>query len=112
MIRAHLIAALSCLLLATAAPPAALAASQGDLETMSRMALLLGRAVGCGLDTDRAVKAISAWLDQTFPPGSAEQARYLQAFGADVRRHAQQQQSGDTPDSCADVGQALDAMNW
>jgi hypothetical protein len=112
MVRERLVAALCSLLLGTAAPPVALAASAEDLETMSRMALLLGRAVGCGLDTDHAVKAISAWLDQTFPPGSAEQTRYLQTFGADVRRHAREQMKGDTPDSCADVANALSAMNW
>ncbi len=112
MIRDRLVAALSCLLLGTAVAPAALAASAADLETMSRMALLLGRAVGCGLDTHRATGAIGAWLDQVFPPGSADHMRYLQAFGADVRRHARQQQQGDTPDSCADVAEALSAVNW
>ena len=92
--------------------PAALAASPADLETMSRMALLLGRAVGCDLDTRSATRAIGAWLDQTFPPGSADRTRYLPAFAADVRGHARQQQQGETSDSCADVAQALNALNW
>ena len=112
MIRERLIAALCCLLLGAAAAPAAMAASAADLESMGRMALLLGRAAGCGLDTQRAVKAISAWLDQTFQPGSAEHTRYLQEFGAAVRRHARQQQKGESPDSCADVADALSAVNW
>jgi hypothetical protein len=112
MIRVRLIAALCSLLVGAAAARVTEAASAADLETMSRMALLLGRAAGCGLDTQRAVKAIGAWLDQTFPPGSAEHTRYLQAFGADVRRHAQQQQNGETPDSCADVASALNAVDW
>jgi hypothetical protein len=112
MIRERLVAALSCLLLGTAASPVALAASAADLETMSSMALLLGRAAGCGLDTRRATGAIGAWLDQIFPPGSADHMRYLQAFGDDVRRHARQQQQGDTPDSCADIAEAFNAMNW
>jgi hypothetical protein len=103
---------LAALLLGSGLGPAGLAASAADLETMSRMALLLGRAVGCGLDTRRATGAIGGWLDQAFPPGSADHLRYLQAFGADVRRHAQQQQQGDTPDSCADVAEALSAVNW
>jgi hypothetical protein len=113
MIRDRLVALLCWLFLGTAgAAPAAAAASAQDLESMRGMALLLGRAIGCGLDTDRAVKAIGAWLDQTFPPGSAEQTRYLQAFGADVRQHARQQQSGDSPDSCADVADALKSVDW
>ncbi len=112
MIRGRLVAALSCLLLGAAVQPVALAASAADLETMSQMALLLGRAAGCGLETGRATNAIGAWLDQLFPPGSADHLRYLQAFGTDVRRHARQQQQGDSPDSCADVAEALNAMNW
>jgi hypothetical protein len=112
MLKRRVIAALSCLLLDAAAPPGAVAASPEDLESMGRMALLLGRAVGCGLDTRRAVHAISTWLDQTFPPGSADQTRDLQVFGADVRRHAEQQQKGESPDSCAEVADALKAVNW
>ncbi len=103
---------LTALLLGAELAPAVLAASPADLETMSRMALLLGRAVGCDLDTRRAAHEIGAWLDQTFPPGSTDQARYLPAFAADVRRHARQQQQGETSDSCADVAQALNALNW
>ena len=112
MLKAGFVAALFCLLLGAGTPAAARAASAADLETMGEMALLLGRAVGCGLDTDRAAAAISAWLDQTFPPGSTDQARYLPAFSADVRRHAREQQSGDSPDSCADIAAALEAVNW
>jgi hypothetical protein len=112
MVRRCVIAALSCLLVGATIPPPVRAASAEDLETMGRMALLLGRAVGCGLDTRRAVAAISAWLDQTFPPGSGEQTRYLQGFGADVERHARQQQKGESPDSCAEVADALKAVNW
>jgi hypothetical protein len=112
MYREPFIAALAGLFLSMAATPAARAASEDDLAVMSRMALLLGRALACDLNTDRAAKAISAWLDQTFPPGSAEQMRYLQVFRADVERQAAQQKNGDSPDSCADVAQALKTMNW
>ena len=103
---------LSAMLLGSGLGPAGLAASPADLVTMSQMALLLGRAAGCGLDTRGATRAIGAWLDRTFPPGSADQARYLPDFTADVRRHARQQQQGETSDSCADVAQALKALNW
>ncbi len=110
--RLSAIAFSALVLLGPGIQPAALAASAADLETMDRMALLLGRAVGCDLDTRRATRAIGAWLDQTFPPGSADRTRYLPVFTADVRRHAQQQQQGDTSDSCADVAEALNALNW
>lgn len=103
---------LPTVLLGLGLAPAALAASPADLETMNRMALLLGRAVGCDLETRRATHAIGAWLDQIFPPGSADRTRYLPAFAEDVRRHAREQQQGLTADSCDDVAQALNALNW
>jgi hypothetical protein len=65
------------LLLGVAVAPVAKAASKADLERMNNMALLLGRAAGCGLDTDRATRVVGAWFDQTFPPGSIDQKRYL-----------------------------------
>jgi hypothetical protein len=105
-------AALSALLLGTCIAPAAAAASKADLERMSNMALLLGRAAGCGLDTARATRVIGAWFDQTFPPGSIDQKRYLPIFTRDIRRHAEQQQSGNSPDSCTDIAEALHTMRW
>jgi hypothetical protein len=88
------------------------AASEADLQRMNNMALLLGRAAGCGLDTARATGVIGAWFDQTFPPGSIDQMRYLPVFAREVRRHAEAQQSGNSPDSCADVAQAFGTMRW
>lgn len=105
--------AIGCTLLVGAAgAPVAKAASEADLQRMSNMALLLGRAAGCGLDTSRATDVIGTWFDQTFPPGSIDQKRYLPAFAKEVRRHAAAQQSGDSPDSCGDVAQAFDTMRW
>jgi hypothetical protein len=103
---------IGCVLFAAAVAPVAQAASKADLERMNNMALLLGRAAGCGLDTDRATKVIGAWFDQTFPPGSIDQKRYWPVFTKGVRRHAAQQQSGDSPDSCADIAQAFYTMRW
>jgi hypothetical protein len=92
--------------------PVAEAASEADLARMNNMALLLGRAAGCGLDTTRATSVIGAWLDQTFPPGSIDQMRYLPVFTREVQRHAAAQQSGNSPDSCADIAQAFATMRW
>jgi hypothetical protein len=92
--------------------PIAHSASDADLQRMNNMALLLGRAAGCGLDTDRATGVIGAWFDQTFPPGSIDQKRYLPVFTREIRRHAEQQQSGNSPDSCADIAEAFHTMRW
>jgi hypothetical protein len=100
------------LLLGAAVAPVAQAASEADLQRMDNMALLLGRAAGCGLDTERATGVIGAWFDQTFPPGSLEQKRYLPKFTREIRRHAEEQQSGSSPDSCADVTEAFRTMRW
>ena len=104
--------ALLALLLGTCLAPAAEAASEADLQRMNNMALLLGRAAGCGLDTARATGVIGAWFDQTFPPGSIDQKRYLPVFTREIRRHAEQQQSGNSPDSCADIAEAFYTMRW
>jgi hypothetical protein len=103
---------IGCALVGAAVAPVAQAASKADLERMNNMALLLGRAAGCGLDTDRATGVIGAWFDQTFPPGSIDQKRYLPVFTREIRRHAEQQQSGKSPDSCADIAEAFHTMRW
>ena len=92
------------------APPAR-AASDAELERMSSLALLLGRGIGCNLDTKRASGVISSWFDRTFP-GSSEQEHYLPEFAEQVELHARQQRSGDSPDSCADVANAFYTMRW
>jgi hypothetical protein len=105
--------AIGCALaLGAAGAPGAQAASEADLQRMNNMALLLGRAAGCGLDTARATDVIGAWLDQTFPPGSIDHKRYFPVFTRELRRHAAAQQSGQSPDSCADVAQAFSTMRW
>jgi hypothetical protein len=88
------------------------AASEADLARLDNMALLLGRGAGCGLDTRRATGVVGAWFDLTFPPGSFEQKRYLTKFTTEIRRHAQEQQSGNSPDSCADIAEAFRTLRW
>jgi len=104
--------AVLALLLGIGLAPVAKAASEADLQRMNNMALLLGRAAGCGLDTDRATGVIGAWFDQAFAPGSIDRKRYLPMFTREIRRHAKQQQSGNSPDSCADIAEAFRTMRW
>lgn len=102
----------SILLGSVGAAGAAHAASEAQLDRLDRYALLLGRAIGCDLDTAQAENVISTWLDETFPPGSAEQQRYLPRFIDSLRYHAREQHLGHSPDSCADIAQAFDDLYW
>jgi hypothetical protein len=88
------------------------AASQAQLDRLNGFALLLGRAIGCELDTARAQDVIGAWLDETFPPGSAEQQRYLPRFVESLRFHAREQHLGHSPDSCSDIAHAFEDLYW
>jgi hypothetical protein len=106
------IVVLGTLLVGTSLAPSAQAASEAELERMSSLALLLGRGIGCNLETKRASAVIGSWFDQTFPPGSREQERYLPVFAEKVEQHAREQRRGDSPDSCADVANAFYTMRW
>ena len=112
MLRTASLAVFATLLLGAAAAPGAQAASEAELERMSSLALLLGRGIGCNLETRRASAMIGSWFDQTFPPGSREQERYLPVFAEKVEQHAREQRRGDSPDSCADVANAFYTMRW
>jgi hypothetical protein len=90
----------------------AAAASDTDIQTLERFALLLGRGIGCELNTDQAVAYIDAWFEQTFPPVSAERQRNLSHFKEIVRFHAQEQRSGESPDDCSNMSNAFKALGW
>jgi hypothetical protein len=110
--RGRALAAVALLLFGLGAAPVARAESDGEFERLESLALLLGRAIGCALDTERAAGQIRLWFDQTFPPGSEGRERYLRVFQDTVRGYAWQQQSGNSPDSCAEVSDALATMGW
>jgi len=112
MIRTAILAVSATLLLGAAAAPVAQAASEAEVERMNGLALLLGRGIGCRLDTKRAAAVIGSWFDQTFPPGSEAQEHYLPQFAEEVEQHARAQRSGDSPDSCAEIANAFYTMRW
>lgn len=111
MLDGRWIALTAAALLAGSIALPARAASDAELERMSSLALLLGRGIGCNLDTKRASGVIGSWFDETFP-SSGEQERYLPVFAQEVEQHARQQRSGHSPDSCADVANAFYTMRW
>jgi hypothetical protein len=110
--RGRTLAAAAVLLLGLAAAPRAQTAPDAELERLESIALLLGRAIGCALDTERAAGQIRLWFDQTYPPGSEARQRYLPVFERAVHFYIAQQQSGNSPDSCAEVSDALATLGW
>jgi hypothetical protein len=112
MIRTGIVAVAAMLLVGVATAPAAQAASEAEIERLSSFALLLGRGIGCNLDTKRAAGVIGSWFEQTFPAGSAEREHYLPVFAGEVELHFKRQRSGGSPDSCADVAHAFYTMRW
>jgi hypothetical protein len=110
MLFGRLLALSSVLVLSATA--AAQDVSNAEVDQTAKLALLLGRGVGCDLDTGRATSMVGAWLDRTFPPGSPRQDIYLDLFADSVRHHAAQQRAGKSPDSCADIVRAFDTMDW
>lgn len=90
----------------------AAAASDADVRRLESFALLLGRGIGCELNTDQALAYINRWFEQTFPPVSADRQRNLARFREIARFHAQEQRSGESPDQCSNVSNAFKALGW
>lgn len=94
------------------APTAALSADPADVDRLTTYATLLGRAIGCGLETQEASREIGRWMDKRFPPGSSDQKTYLPIFMTGVQYHAEQQRGGHSPDSCSEVARVFGSMQW
>ena len=71
----------------------------GDpVDAMTTFAVILGRAIGCGVDVEKPANKVAIWMDNTF--SNKERATYLPVFAFGVEHHMKQQQSGKSPDSC------------
>lgn len=57
-------------------PLPANAASDTDIDRMTSYAVILGRAAGCGINTDKESRRVGKWMDRVFPPGSKDQKIY------------------------------------
>lgn len=95
-----------------ASPVASYAATEADIDKMTTYATVLGRAIGCGINTDSAMKRVGRWMDKTFPPGSRDQQIYLPIFMEGVKHHAEQQRAGSSPDSCSELRKTFNTFPW
>lgn len=93
-------------------PKSAMAASEEDIDKMTTYAVILGRSIACGIDTDFAMRRVGAWVDRTFPLGSSDQKSYLPVFVIGLEYHAKQQSSGKSPDTCTQIKRTFNGMQW
>jgi len=96
----------------TILPTISFAASKADIDKLTSYAVVLGRAIGCRIDTDYEMERVGAWIDKKFPPGSSDQKTYLPIFIDGVKHHAKQQRNGNSPDSCSQVRRTFNKMQW
>lgn len=68
-------------------------------------AALLGRANACGIDTAGAARIVGRWMGDAGPI-------IVTAFATRMRREAQLQHDGKTPDSCAAVRSSFAQVIW
>lgn len=89
-----------------------MAASEANIDRLTTYAVIIGRAVACGVDTGDAMQRVGAWMDNKFPPGSSDQKTYLPIFMNGVMYHADQQANGKSPDTCSQVTNAFRKTQW
>lgn len=80
------------------------------VDAMTTFAVILGRAIGCGVDVEKPANKVAIWMDNTF--SNKERATYLPVFAFGVEHHMKQQQSGKSPDSCRAVKSTYNSMEW
>ena len=86
--------------------------TRGRIDQMTTYAVMLGRAVGCGHNTQTEMKRVGMWMDMVAPPGTSDQQIYLPMFMDGVMYHARQQSSGKSPDGCVEVINAYHRFDW
>lgn len=90
----------------------AYSASATDVDQMTTYATILGRAIGCGVETGEAQRKVGRWMDQQFPPGSDDQKTYLPVFIEGMRKSAEDQSKGRSPDSCSTIRRGFADFPW
>jgi hypothetical protein len=80
--------------------------SSKDVDRLTSYSVLLGRAIGCGVDVSRQRELVSDWVDRKF----SDNMELVLVFAQGVRHHAGEQQAGRSPDSCASVQRVISSM--
>lgn len=98
------------MLLLPALPVKTRAASDADIDRLTSYAVILGRATACGENTHDPAARVGAWIDRTFT--GSEHSSMLRVLISGMRYHAEQQASGQSPDSCSSIRNTMRAMTW
>lgn len=86
--------------------------NRSAVDRLTTYAVLLGRGVGCGIDTGPQMARVGSWLDRVAPPGSSDQQIFLPMFMAGVEQNARAQSQGRSPDNCNTVARAIRQHPW
>lgn len=84
----------------------------GYIDRVSTYAVLIGRGAACGVNTKGYAGRVGSWVDRVAPPGSSAQQTLLSQLMQGSYYHAQQQASGQSPDSCDTVARAISNFGW
>ena len=85
--------------------------SAAAVDRMTTYSVVLGRAIGCGIDMQPQLKRVGAWFDSEFPLGPSK-TTYMAIMAEGMKQHAQSQRSGSSPDSCATVSKQIGRFPW
>jgi len=83
-----------------------------DINKLTTYAVIIGRAIGCSVNTDAAVNRVTTWFDKKFPPGSPGQKKFLIIFMGGIEHHVKEQVRGNSPDNCQTVKREYSLMSW
>jgi len=86
--------------------------TDADVNRLTTYAVALGRGSACGVDTSDAGSRVGAWIDAKMPAGSGDRRLLFPIFMQGVQSHAQEQASGQSPDSCEAVARQFAMMPW
>lgn len=79
-------------------------------DRLTTYAVIIGRALGCGLNPTQEGERVGAWIDRTW--SGSEKGGYLAVFTQGVKQHRDLQLSGRSPDSCDDVRREFRTVRW
>lgn len=85
-------------------------ATEKDYDNVTTYATIMGRAVACGAQIGEPSSLVGAWIDRTFPP--SERASQVYVYSTAIQYAAEQQNSGNSPDSCSSALRAFNKTRW
>ncbi|WP_144445430.1 hypothetical protein [Comamonas sp. 26] len=86
--------------------------ANANIDKMTTYAVLLGRAIGCGIEVKKPMERVGAWMDKVFPPGSEDQKVLLPIFVQGVMDNSKAQTEGRSPDTCNQVRTSFGKTKW